>query len=54
MAEFPFGQFTQKNQKIKDLPLAVADPLDILVIRQTKSILFTYRDQKATPKGVAF
>lgn len=46
MAEFPFGQFAQKNQKIKDMPLAVASPLDILVIRQTKSILFTYRDKK--------
>lgn len=36
MAEFPFGQFAQKNQKIKDMPLAVASPLDILVIRRQR------------------
>lgn len=29
MAEFPFGQFAQKIKKIKDMPLAVAGPLDI-------------------------
>lgn len=32
------------------MPLAAAGPLDILVIRQAKSILFTYRDRKRLPK----
>ena len=51
---YQLGLFVQKIKKIKDLPLAAAGPLDILVIQQAKSILFTYRDKKAIPKGIAF
>ena len=50
MAEFPFGQFAQKNQKNKGHATCCSKSFGYISNSQTKSILFTYRNKKRLPK----